>query len=108
MSDRADSYPSQLSDGQQQRVAIARAVVGEPQIILADEPTGNLDSRSGEAVVAVLDQLDESGTIICLVTHDPRYAEHAQRTVHLLDARIISGVSTKGRGGACRERLQTG
>jgi putative ABC transport system ATP-binding protein len=91
MTQRARHYPSQLSGGQQQRVAVARAVAGDPAILLADEPTGNLDSRNGEAVMALLDELHASGATICIVTHDPRFAGHANRVVHLLDGRIVEG-----------------
>lgn len=86
---RAKHLPSQLSGGQQQRVAVARALVGEPLILLADEPTGNLDSRNGEAVMELLRQLHEQGSTICMVTHDPRFARHAERTIHLFDGRIV-------------------
>ena len=89
MSHRARHYPSQLSGGQQQRVAVARAVAGDPSILLADEPTGNLDSRSGEAVMDLMGELHRAGSTICMVTHDPRYARHAQRAVHLFDGRIV-------------------
>ncbi len=89
MAHRAKHLPSQLSGGQQQRVAVARAVAGEPSILLADEPTGNLDSRSGEAVMDLLRDLHRSGATICMVTHDPRYARHAERTIHLFDGRIV-------------------
>ena len=89
MSHRAKHYPSQLSGGQQQRVAVARAVVGEPSILLADEPTGNLDSKNGSEVMDMLDALHQGGATICMVTHDPRYADRADRTVHLLDGRIV-------------------
>ncbi|MFB3855374.1 MAG: ABC transporter ATP-binding protein [Vicinamibacterales bacterium] len=89
MAHRAKHLPSQLSGGQQQRVAVARALVGEPLILLADEPTGNLDSRNGEAVMELLRQLHEQGSTICMVTHDPRFARHAQRTIHLFDGRIV-------------------
>jgi putative ABC transport system ATP-binding protein len=89
MSHRRSHYPSQLSGGQQQRVAVARAVVGDPAILLADEPTGNLDSRNGEAVMDLLDELHAEGATICMVTHDPRYAEYAQRSIHLFDGRIV-------------------
>ena len=82
-------YPSQLSGGQQQRVAVARAVAGEPAILLADEPTGNLDSKNGEAVMDLLRELHRQGSTICTVTHDARYAAHADRTVHLFDGRIV-------------------
>ncbi|MEE9279663.1 MAG: ABC transporter ATP-binding protein [Myxococcota bacterium] len=89
MSHRAKHMPSQLSGGQQQRVAVARAVVGSPLILLADEPTGNLDSANGEQVMELMHELHKGGSTICMVTHDPRYAEHAQRTVHLFDGRIM-------------------
>lgn len=89
MSHRKNHYPAQLSGGQQQRVAVARAVVGEPLIVLADEPTGNLDSRNGEAVMDLLKELHHDGATICMVTHDPRYAEYAERTIHLFDGRIV-------------------
>jgi putative ABC transport system ATP-binding protein len=88
MTARARHYPAQLSGGQQQRVAVARAVAGEPSILLADEPTGNLDSRNGEAVMQLLDELHRNGATICIVTHDPRFAGHAERIVHLLDGRV--------------------
>jgi putative ABC transport system ATP-binding protein len=89
MAHRAKHLPSQLSGGQQQRVAVARAVAGEPLILLADEPTGNLDSKSGEAVMTLLTELHQAGATICMVTHDPRYARHAQRHVHLFDGRVV-------------------
>src|SRR6058998_3489097 len=89
MSHRMKHYPSQLSGGQQQRVAVARALSGDPLILLADEPTGNLDSANGEAVIALLRELHRSGATICMVTHDPRYSEYADRTVHLFDGRIV-------------------
>ena len=89
MAHRAKHVPSQLSGGQQQRVAVARAVAGEPVILLADEPTGNLDSRSGEAVMALLHELYDSGATICIVTHDPRYARHANHNIHLFDGRVV-------------------
>ncbi|RMH21262.1 MAG: ABC transporter ATP-binding protein [Acidobacteria bacterium] len=89
MAHRMKHYPSQLSGGQQQRVAVARAVVGDPSILLADEPTGNLDSANGEAVMDLLKELHASGSTICMVTHDPRYAQHAERTVHLFDGRVV-------------------
>ncbi len=89
MTGRARHYPAQLSGGQQQRVAVARAVAGDPAILLADEPTGNLDSRNGEAVMALLGELHAGGATICIVTHDPRFADHADRVVHLLDGRIV-------------------
>jgi putative ABC transport system ATP-binding protein len=89
MAHRMKHYPAQLSGGQQQRVAVARALVGDPLILLADEPTGNLDSRNGEAVMELLRDLHRSGATICMVTHDERYARHADRTVHLFDGRIV-------------------
>jgi len=81
--------PSQLSGGQQQRVAVARAVAGKPLVLLADEPTGNLDSRNSEAVMELLRDLHGQGATICMVTHDPRYAEHADRTIHLFDGQVV-------------------
>jgi putative ABC transport system ATP-binding protein len=89
MAHRERHYPSQLSGGQQQRVAVARAIGGKPAILLADEPTGNLDSRNGEAVMQLLDELHKDGATICMVTHDPRYAEHADRAVHLFDGQVV-------------------
>jgi putative ABC transport system ATP-binding protein len=89
MSHRMKHYPAQLSGGQQQRVAVARALVGEPLILLADEPTGNLDSKNGEAVMDLLRDLHRQGATICMVTHDPRYAEYADRTIHLFDGRVV-------------------
>jgi len=89
MSHRSNHYPAQLSGGQQQRVAVSRAVVGDPLIILADEPTGNLDSTNGGAVMDLLKDLHEEGATICMVTHDPRYAEFTERTIHLFDGRIV-------------------
>ncbi len=89
MSHRVKHYPSQLSGGQQQRVAVARALGGEPSILLADEPTGNLDSANGEAVMDLLQELHRNGATICMVTHDPRYAAYADRTIHLFDGRVV-------------------
>jgi len=89
MSNRAKHYPPQLSGGQQQRVAVARAVAGDPAILLADEPTGNLDSSNGEAVMDLLQELHQNGATICMVTHDPRYAAYADRSVELLDGRVL-------------------
>ena len=90
MAHRAKHLPSQLSGGQQQRVAVARAVAGEPVILLADEPTGNLDSKSGESVMELLHELYMNGATICMVTHDPRYARHAERHIHLFDGRVVA------------------
>ena len=89
MAHRSKHLPSQLSGGQQQRVAVARAVCGEPSILLADEPTGNLDSKNGEAVMELLRELHREGATICMVTHDPRYARHAERSIHLFDGRVV-------------------
>ena len=89
MAHRVKHYPSQLSGGQQQRVAVARALAGSPSILLADEPTGNLDSKNGEAVMELLKELHQEGSTICIVTHDPRYARHAGRTIHLFDGQIV-------------------
>jgi putative ABC transport system ATP-binding protein len=93
MSHRMRHFPSQLSGGQQQRVAVARALAGSPSILLADEPTGNLDSTNGEAVMALLQELHRGGATICMVTHDVRYAKHADRSVHLLDGRVTEAGS---------------
>src|SRR5205823_2258608 len=90
MAHRVRHYPSQLSGGQQQRVAVARALAGHPSILLADEPTGNLDSRNGEAVMELLQNLHSDGATICMVTHDPRFAKHAQREVHLFDGKVVA------------------
>jgi putative ABC transport system ATP-binding protein len=89
MGHRAKHLPSQLSGGQQQRVAVARALVGQPSILLADEPTGHLDSKNGDAVMELLRDLHRQGSTICMVTHDPRFARHADRTVHLFDGRVV-------------------
>jgi putative ABC transport system ATP-binding protein len=89
MAHRAKHLPSQLSGGQQQRVAVARAVAGDPLILLADEPTGNLDSTNGEAVMELLKELHNQGATVCIVTHDPRYARHADRSIHLFDGRVV-------------------
>src|SRR6185436_16597542 len=89
MSHRAKHYPSQLSGGQQQRVAVARAIVGKPSILLADEPTGNLDSRNSETVMELLEELHKEGATICMVTHDPRFARYAGRSIHLFDGRVV-------------------
>jgi putative ABC transport system ATP-binding protein len=89
MAHRAKHLPSQLSGGQQQRVAVARAVAGSPSILLADEPTGNLDSKNGEAVMGLLKELHTAGATICMVTHDARYSAHAMRTIQLFDGRVV-------------------
>jgi putative ABC transport system ATP-binding protein len=89
MAHRLKHYPAQLSGGQQQRVAVARALVGKPSILLADEPTGNLDSKNGEAVMLLLDELHKTGSTICMVTHDPRYADFAQRKIFMFDGRVV-------------------
>jgi len=90
MAHRMKHYPAQLSGGQQQRVAVARALAGSPSILLADEPTGNLDSKNGEAVMELLAELHREGATICMVTHDPRFAAHADRQVHLFDGLIVT------------------
>jgi putative ABC transport system ATP-binding protein len=96
MAHRMKHYPSQLSGGQQQRVAVARALGGQPSILLADEPTGNLDSRNGEAVMDLMRELHREGATICMVTHDPRYASYADRTIHLFDGRIVEESAAGG------------
>ncbi|HEV7812186.1 MAG TPA: ATP-binding cassette domain-containing protein, partial [Leifsonia sp.] len=96
MSHRMQHYPAQLSGGQQQRVAVARAVAGDPLILLADEPTGNLDSANGESVMELLRELHRNGATICMVTHDPRYAAHAERSVHLFDGHVVERVEAVG------------
>jgi putative ABC transport system ATP-binding protein len=90
MAHRTRHYPAQLSGGQQQRVAVARALAGSPSILLADEPTGNLDSKNGEAVMHLLKDLHEEGATICIVTHDPRFAAHAERQIHLFDGKVVA------------------
>ena len=95
MAHRMKHYPSQLSGGQQQRVAVARAIVGKPLILLADEPTGNLDSKNGNAVMDLLRELHDEGATICMVTHDPRYADVAERAVHLFDGQVVSEADAK-------------
>src|ERR1700726_3843276 len=90
MAHRMRHYPAQLSGGQQQRVAVARALAGSPSILLADEPTGNLDSKNGEAVMKLLQELHNEGATICMVTHDPRFARHADRNIHLFDGKIVA------------------
>jgi putative ABC transport system ATP-binding protein len=94
MTARIKHYPAQLSGGQQQRVAVARALGGRPSILLADEPTGNLDSKNGQAVMDLLRELHQEGTTICLVTHDPRYASDAQKAIHLFDGQIVNEPAT--------------
>ena len=89
MTHRVRHYPAQLSGGQQQRVAVARAIAGSPSLILADEPTGNLDSANGEAVMELMKELHRGGATICMVTHDPRYALYAERTIHLFDGQVV-------------------
>jgi putative ABC transport system ATP-binding protein len=98
MSHRAKHYPAQLSGGQQQRVAVARAVAGDPAILLADEPTGNLDSVNGESVMELLRELNRNGATICMVTHDPRYALHADRSINLFDGRVVDEQAMAGAG----------
>ena len=95
MANRVKHYPSQLSGGQQQRVAVARALVGQPSILLADEPTGNLDSKNSEAVMELLRALHRNGATICMVTHDPRYASIADRTIHLFNGRITDEATSE-------------
>jgi putative ABC transport system ATP-binding protein len=90
MAHRISHYPAQLSGGQQQRVAVARALAGRPSILLADEPTGNLDSHNGEAVMELLQNVHRGGATICMVTHDPRFAKHAQREIHLFDGKVVA------------------
>jgi putative ABC transport system ATP-binding protein len=90
MAHRMRHYPAQLSGGQQQRVAVARALAGSPSILLADEPTGNLDSKNGEAVMSLLQELHRDGATICMVTHDPRFAAHAERQIHLFDGKVVA------------------
>ena len=94
MTPRSKHYPAQLSGGQQQRVAVARALGGRPSILLADEPTGNLDSKNGEAVMALLRELHAEGATICLVTHDERYSRDARQTIHLFDGKVVSESAT--------------
>jgi putative ABC transport system ATP-binding protein len=106
MAHRRNHYPPQLSGGQQQRVAVARAVVGDPLILLADEPTGNLDSKNGEAVMDLLKELHGEGATICMVTHDPRYADYAERAIHLFDGQIVEADDSAA--GAVRELRESG
>jgi putative ABC transport system ATP-binding protein len=98
MAHRMKHYPAQLSGGQQQRVAVARALAGDPAILLADEPTGNLDSANGEAVMDLLKELHKGGATICMVTHDARYANHAERSIHLFDGRMVNGQAAGATG----------
>src|SRR5882724_4861326 len=107
MSHRMKHYPSQLSGGQQQRVAVARALVGSPSILLADEPTGNLDSKNGEAVMELLRELHQEGATICMVTHDTRFARHAERTIHLFDGRVVEEEAVEGPETTDHRRLAT-
>ena len=100
MGHRAKHLPSQLSGGQQQRVAVARALVGHPSILLADAPTGNLDSKNGDAVMDLLRELHRAGSTICMVTHDTRFARHADRTIHLFDGRVVEENVERAAGGA--------
>lgn len=100
MSHRVKHYPSQLSGGQQQRVAVARALAGSPSVLLADEPTGNLDSVNGEAVMGLLKELHRNGATIVMVTHDPRYASFADHTIHMFDGRIVEESSGNGAAAA--------
>ena len=93
---RVRHYPSQLSGGQQQRVAVARAIAGRPSVLLADEPTGNLDSKNGDMVMELLRDLHRDGSTICMVTHDPRYARYADRTIHLFDGQIVRDEAANG------------
>jgi putative ABC transport system ATP-binding protein len=106
MSHRMKHYPAQLSGGQQQRVAVARAVVGSPSILLADEPTGNLDSTNSEAVMTLLRELHRGGATICMVTHDPRYARYSERAVHLFDGRIVEDERGTREGDKAEEELR--
>jgi putative ABC transport system ATP-binding protein len=106
MSHRVKHYPSQLSGGQQQRVAVARALVGEPAVLLADEPTGNLDSKNGEAVMDLLRELHRAGATIVMVTHDPRFARYASRTINLFDGRIVDESTEQAPAGEQRATAQ--
>jgi putative ABC transport system ATP-binding protein len=103
MGHRTKHFPAQLSGGQQQRVAVARSIVGDPAIVLADEPTGNLDSKNGQAVMDLLRELHQSGATICMVTHDPRFTRYAERTVHLFDGRIVEETHVRGAEEELRE-----
>ena len=93
ISHRSKHYPKQLSGGQQQRVAVARALVGDPVVLLADEPTGNLDSRNGDSVMDLMDELHQNGATICMVTHDPRYVHYAERAIQLFDGKVVEKIA---------------
>jgi putative ABC transport system ATP-binding protein len=108
LQDRAQHHPNQLSGGQQQRVAVARAIAGSPLILLADEPTGNLDSVNGEAVMGLLQDLHRAGATICMVTHDPRFAKHAGRTIHLFDGRVVEEEKGEERAHSEEELKESG
>ncbi len=108
LAERRTHRPSELSGGQQQRVAVARAIAGKPLILLADEPTGNLDSTNGEAVMGLLQELHRGGATICMVTHDPRYAEHADRSVHLFDGRVVEELDHRTAAVAEQELRESG
>ncbi len=108
MAHRTNHFPSQLSGGQQQRVAVARAIAGHPLILLADEPTGNLDSVNGEAVMSLLRDLHQEGATICMVTHDPRFARYAARTIHLFDGRVVEDESGQERAASEQELKEAG
>ena len=108
MAHRLKHYPAQLSGGQQQRVAVARAIAGQPLILLADEPTGNLDSVNGEAVMSLLRDLHREGATICMVTHDPRFAKYAARTIHLFDGRVVEDESGQERAADEQELKEAG
>ena len=108
MAHRMKHFPSQLSGGQQQRVAVARAIAGRPLVLLADEPTGNLDSANGEAVMGLLRDLHREGSTICMVTHDPRFAQHAERTIHLFDGRVVEDERGEERARSEEELKESG
>jgi putative ABC transport system ATP-binding protein len=108
MAHRMKHFPSQLSGGQQQRVAVARAIGGRPLVLLADEPTGNLDSANGEAVMGLLRELHREGSTICMVTHDPRFAQHAERTIHLFDGRVVEDEKGEERAHSEEELKESG
>jgi putative ABC transport system ATP-binding protein len=108
MAHRMKHFPSQLSGGQQQRVAVARAIGGKPLVLLADEPTGNLDSANGEAVMGLMRELHREGSTICMVTHDPRFAQHAERTIHLFDGRVVEDEKGEERAHSEEELKESG